>query len=132
MKLIRQIVSNNKSIFAFSLIFVFVYAGIFRNAVIGSASANTYSIQYTQKQNSPKFLSTKITSPGKLSLVDEMNKTDKDLGDLEFDAVDFSDSTGLNLFFKRSKFTSHQLEALHSQLTLPLYDLFCKWKFHLL
>lgn len=132
MKLIRQIVSNKKSTFAFLLIFVFIYAGIFRNAVVGSASANRYSIQYAQKQNSPKFLSTRITSPGKLSLVDEMNKTDKDLGDLEFDAVDFSDSTGLNLFFKRSKFTSHRLAVLYSQLTLPLYDLFCKWKFHLL
>ena len=131
MKTIKSIIQANRGIASVTLLFFFLYAGLFRTSVI-NLSLGTKS-EVTYKKSSAKTSTEFIQSDGdddSQNLPAQYKKGDNDLDDAE--AIlngDFSFKNAVALFQNHDFFSFDFFQAVSK---LPLYDLFCNWKFHLL
>jgi len=131
MKTIKSIIQANRGIASVTLLFFFLYAGLFRTSVI-NLSLGTKS-EVTYKKSSAKTSTEFIQSDGdddSQNLPAQYKKGDNDLDDAE--AIlngDFSFKNAVALFQNHDFFSFDVFQAVSK---LPLYDLFCNWKFHLL
>lgn len=130
MKVLKRLIQANRSITSLLLLFFFLYAGLFRNSII-NLSFGTKSEFVNQKAN--------IKAEAEFSQADEdstqvlqnqFKKTDTDLDDAEL-ASNFCLSLKNPIAFYQSH-DFFRFDIFKSFFKLPLYDLFCNWKFHLL
>jgi len=131
MKTIKSIIQANRGLVSVTLLFFFLYAGLFRTSVINLSlgtksevaykkSAATFAAEFTQSDD----------NDDSQNLPAQYKKVDNDLDDVE--AIlndDFSFRNAVALFQNHDFFSFETFQAVSK---LPLYDLFCNWKFHLL
>lgn len=130
MKALKSTIQANRSLASLLLVFVFLYAGLVRNSV-RNLSLDTNSEFVYKKANSKAGVEITQSDDGAAQgLVNQFKKVDNDLDDAEV-APNF----GLSLTNPIALYQSHDFfrcDVFRSLSKLPLYDLFCNWKFHLL
>lgn len=129
MKAIKSVIQANRSLTSLLLLFFFLYAGLFRNSVI-NLSLGTKS-EFVHKKSSSKTVEfSQSDEDSNQGFQNQFKKTDSDLDDAEM-ASSFSLSLQKYVAFYQSR-DFFRFDIFKSLSKLPLYDLFCNWKFHLL
>ncbi len=129
MKAIKSVIQANRSLTSLLLLFFFLYAGLFRNSVI-NLSLGTKS-EFVHKKSSSKTVEfSQSDEDSNQGFQNQFKKTDSDLDDAEM-ASSFSLSLQKYVAFYQSH-DFFRFDIFKSLSKLPLYDLFCNWKFHLL
>ena len=129
MKVIKSAIQANRRLTSLLLLFFFLYAGLFRNSVI-NLSLGTKSEFVHKKSSSKKVEFSQSDEDSNQGFQNQFKKTDSDLDDAEM-ASNFSFSLRNTVAFYQSHDFS-RFDSFKSFSKLPLYDLFCNWKFHLL
>lgn len=130
MKTIKSIIQANRGIVSVTLLFFFLYAGLFRTSVINLSLGTKSEVAY--KKTAETFASefTQSDDDDSQNLPAQYKKVDNDLDDVE--AIlneNFSFKNTIATFLNHNFFSFETFQAFSK---LPLYDLFCNWKFHLL
>jgi len=130
MKALKSTIQANRSLASLLLLFFFLYAGIVRNSVV-NLSLGAKSEFVHKKANSKTGVEiTQSDDAAAQGLLNQFKKVDNDLDDAEM-ASNFS----LSFRNPAASYQSHdffRFDVFKSRSRLPLYDLFCNWKFHLL
>lgn len=127
LKTVKDTCNNHKGYFSFLLLFVFLYSGFVRGYVVTDfsfqpvkksiqASKNT---QFAQQQD---YLIV-FTS------FNQFENNDSESDDLHHDFISFETVT-TSASYVANVTISPKLKFTKA-INLPLYDLYCKWKFHL-
>ena len=130
MKTIKSIIQANRGIVSVMLLFFFLYAGLFRTSVINLSLGTKSEVAYTKSTIKSTAEFTQSDDDDSQNLPAQYKKVDNDLDDVE--AIlndDFSFKNTLSIFQHHQYFSFETFQAVSK---LPLYDLFCNWKFHLL
>jgi len=130
MKTIKSIIQANRGLVSVTLLFFFLYAGLFRTSVINLSLGTKSEVAYQKStaKATPEF--TQSDTDDSQNIPAQFKKAENDLDDVEAvlnEEVSFQNAVAL---FRIHHFFS--LETFQGISKLPLYDLFCNWKFHLL
>lgn len=128
MKIIRKRRNANNKLLFIVLLFAFFCSGLIRNAIVNSSNfvsiETCHALPFKQKQFS-------VVSVEDLNDYQEVlfKKTHTNLNDLLLVKKCFV-SIGKMIVFDKKE-TNFKLHLFYLFLKLPLYDLFCNWKYHL-
>lgn len=127
MKTVKDLCNNHKGFFSFLLLFVFLYSGFVRSYVVTDFSSQPVkkSIQASENTQVAQQQDHLII----FNAVNQFEKNDSESDDLHHDFISFETVTPVDFF--QSKVTISSKLKFAKAINLPLYDLFCKWKFHL-
>jgi len=131
MKKIRNITREYKGVISFLLLFVFLYSGLFRSAILDIPSLVSVETKHVSSSSSSKQKQLTAISEEDLTQrqLSQFKKTDSDADDEITFFRSYSISEKAAFSVKKRAIT--QLDLFHSAAKIPLYDLFCNWKFHL-
>lgn len=127
MKTVKDISNNHKGYYSFLLLFVFLYSGFVRSYVVTDFSTQPVKKSIQTHKN------TEVAQQHDyliiFNAVNQLEKNDSESDDLHHDFISFETVTPID-FFEANVTISPKLKFAKA-INLPLYDLFCKWKFHL-
>lgn len=127
MKTVKDLCNNHKGFFSFLLLFVFLYSGFVRSYVVTDFSSQPVKKSFQAHKN------TQVAQQHDhliiFNAVNQFKKNDSESDDLHQDFISFEIVKPID-FFEENVTISPKLKFVKS-INLPLYDLFCKWKFHL-
>lgn len=127
LKTIKDLFTKHKGYFSFLLLFVFLYSGTVRSYVV------TDFFALPVKKSNQAHKNTQVAQQQYhliiFNAVNQFEKNDSESDDLHHDFISFEKITPLE-FFDTKVSLSPQLKFAKA-INLPLYDLYCKWKFHL-
>lgn len=130
MKTIKSIIQANRGLVSVTLLFFFLYSGLFRTSVINLSLGTKSEIAFTKLTAKSSAEFTQSDDDDSQNLPAQYKKGENDLDDVE--AIlndDFSFKNPVAYFQNHNFFSFETYQAVSK---LPLYDLFCNWKFHLL
>ncbi len=130
MKTLKKILQANRGLASTMLLFLFLYAGLVRNSVLVFASTSQNEITVSKAVSKNGTVVYQLDDEDSQNPLTQFKKADNDVDDAEI-ANDFSFSLK-NFFNYFEKQTIFRFDPFKSIQKLPLYDLFCNWKFHLL
>jgi hypothetical protein len=109
------------------LLFVFLYSGFVRSYVVTDFSVQPVkkSIQASENTQVAQQQDHLII----FNAVNQFEKNDSESDDLHHDFISFE--TLIPIAFSRANDIISLKLKFAKTINLPLYDLFCKWKFHL-
>ena len=127
MKTIKDLFTKRKGYFSLLLLFVFLYSGTVRSYVVNDFSAlpvkkSIQAHKNTQVAQQQDFLII-------FNAVNQFENNDSESDDLHDEFISFESKAVID-FFQANLTLSWQLQFAKT-INLPLYDLYCKWKFHL-
>lgn len=124
MKAIRKIIDANKEYFSLCLLLVFLTASTARNIVSVFEGIDTIEADYTKKG---QYL---ISADDEDSALGTLSLKDSDADDIEL--IYYGNYTAQKqLSIPVSGHDFFQESEYLSTYNIPLYDLYCNWKFHL-
>lgn len=127
LKTVKDICNNHKGYFSLLLLFVFLYSGLVRSYVVTDFSAQPVkkSIQ-ASKNNQVDAQQDHLII---FNAVNQLEKSDSESDEFHYDFISFKTVTN-SASYVANVTISPKLKFAKA-INLPLYDLFCKWKFHL-
>jgi hypothetical protein len=129
-KQIRKITGNFKGFTSFILLFVFLYSGIIRSSIIDVPSLASIERHHVSPSTQKQFAAISGEDLNQRQLT-QFKKVDTDQDD-EITLFKNSLVSLCKTGHSAKKKTISKFDSFHSIAKLPLYDLFCNWKFHLL
>jgi len=130
MKTIKSIIQANRGIVSVTLLFFFLYAGLFRTSVINLSLGTKSEVTYKKSIAKSTTEFTQSDDDDSQDLPAQYKKGENDLDDAEAILNDYFSFKNCVALFQNHDFFS--FETFQAVSKLPLYDLFCNWKFHLL
>lgn len=130
MKIIKSIIQANRGIVSVTLLFFFLYAGLFRTSVINISLGTKSEVAYKKSTAKSTTEFSQSDDGDSQNLPAQYKKGENDLDDVEAILSDDFSFKNRVAFFQNPDFFS--FETFQAVSKLPLYDLFCNWKFHLL
>ena len=129
MKNIRKIVGDFKGLTSFVLLFVFLYSGLIRNSIIDVPSVASIEAHHVSPSKQKQFSAISDEDLNQRQLA-QFKKVDNDQDDeIAYSKSYFVSIRKMAVSVKKKAIS--KLDLFHSIAKLPLYDLFCNWKFHL-
>ena len=129
MKAIRKTVNSNKGFITFWLVLFFFTAG-FAKSFVSVFPSNHKSGNTAQTFSSKHVLTTASDSDASLSFIDQLKGGDGDDNDLEF--AFFGNYTFPQFYGPvTAEKNFAEFTPQNTIYSVPLYDLYCNWKFHL-
>ena len=128
MKSIRKMINSNKGFAAFLLLFVFLNAG-FMKGITGSIAATSQKTETARHNSTSKFDIVAASEGDSGSGFFDQLKKDIDPDDTDFILF----GTIFTKLFSEVQ-EQHQFADVTNNpepYSVPLYDLYCNWKFHL-
>ncbi|WP_276978867.1 hypothetical protein [Flavobacterium filum] len=127
MKTVKDVCNNHKGYFSFLLLFVFLYSGFVRSYVVTDFSSQPV------KKSIQAYKNTQVAQQHDhliiFNAVNQLEKSDSESDDLHHDYISFEKATTIASYV--ANVTISPKLKFAKAINLPLYDLFCKWKFHL-
>lgn len=113
------------------LVFLFLYAGLIRNSIlVFSSNSHDSEITISKATQENGDLVYQIDDEDSQNLLAQFKKVDNDIDDAEIaHEFSFTPKNFLNHYERQIDFRFDPFKSIQQ---LPLYDLFCNWKFHLL
>ena len=129
MKAIRNIVNGNKGFVTFWLVLLFLNAALTRSVLFASGSGPDSKIETTHHDSGSKYDLAAISDDDSGLNFPGQFKKDTDSDDVEF--VFFGNYSPKPQIHRLAKQGFSETGLYHEGYKVPLYDLFCNWKFHL-
>lgn len=127
MKAIRKMVNGNKGFITFWLILFFLNAGFIRN-FITSATPSTDKAEIAHHDTGAKHDLTATSDEDSGASFFDQFKKDADSDDVEF--VFFGNFSSKTLTYSQDQHEFSEIGMHPDMYRIPLYDLYCNWKFH--
>lgn len=132
MSIINSLLRQHKEFVSFLFVFIFLYSGIVRGVI--TTDTEDYTPNYVRHDSDTKSnISVQLNHFNALSIVNQYKeKGEAETDEVHFDfEIFFSSHAPLRFLPYPNSFTSKGL-AWVNNFKLPLYDLYCNWKFHLI
>jgi hypothetical protein len=132
MSIINSLLRQHKGFVSFLFVFVFLYSGIVRGVL--TPDAEDYLPVYAQHDSETKSnFSTQLNHFNALSIVNQYKeKSESETDEVHFDFEVFFSSHAPLRFLPYPKSLLSKGLSWVNDYKLPLYDLYCNWKFHLI
>ncbi len=127
MKTVKDICNHHKGYFSLLLLFVFLYSGFVRSYVVTDFS--TLPVKKLIQAHKSTEVDAQQDHLIIFNAVNQLEKNDSESDDLHHDLISFETVT-TSASYVANDTISPKLKFAKA-INLPLYDLFCKWKFHL-
>lgn len=125
MKILRTVVKKNKGLFSLWLLLSFITAATARN--IAPVFQELSATEKAQNLHPSKY---SVTAAADESAFNNLSPKDSDADDIEF--ICFDDYTNKkSIAFPVNQHDFIEIADFYSGYSIPLYDLYCNWKFHL-
>lgn len=125
MKAIRTVVNSNKGLFSLWLLLFFLTAATGRNVVPAFQD-----LHHTEKTHHFKLGKYDVSAAADESDLGSLSPKDSDVDDVEFTYyTNYSNQKSVVVSVEQHNFAKVTEHA--SCYSIPLYDLYCNWKFHL-
>ena len=132
MNIINSLLRQHKRLSSFLFVFIFLYSGIIRGII--TFDDEDFIPNYAQHDSETKSnFSTQLNHFNALSIVNQYKeKSESEIDEVHFDIeICFSSHAPLQFLPYLKSLTSKGLSWVNDY-KLPLYDLYCTWKFHLI
>lgn len=119
----------SKGLLSFLLLFVFLYSGVIKGYVNQSAEISKPQLCHAQTSKQKHYISV-LEDDQTQCQETQISESDSDLDEIAFCRNSFIPANELSFSLPKNAFP--KTTFFHEVEKLPLYDLFCNWKFHLL
>lgn len=128
MKKIKTITREYKGLISFVLLLLFLYSGLIRSSIVAVPSATSIEVFYLNSSKEKQFTAISDEDLNQRQVA-QFKKAENDQDEIYLIKNYFASIRKVAVSTKKKAIC--KLDLFHSIAKIPLYDLFCNWKFHL-